>query len=110
MGGSFRPAPDEPARRVLRAFDIRTGKAAWELPQAGPAVTWGGTLTTATGLVFLGEDGGGFMAVDAADGKPLWHFAANANWKASPMTYVFDGRQYVAIAANGTIVAFALQE
>ena len=34
--------------------------------------SWGGTLATATGLVFVGEDGGALMAVDAATGKPLW--------------------------------------
>jgi hypothetical protein len=38
MGGSFRQAPDEPARRILRAIDIHTGKAVWELPQKGAAV------------------------------------------------------------------------
>ena len=26
MGGSFAPAPDEPAQRMLRAIDIQTGK------------------------------------------------------------------------------------
>jgi alcohol dehydrogenase (cytochrome c) len=110
LGGSQQIAPDPAPQRILRALDIRTGKPAWELPQAGPGQTWGGTLATASGLVFVAEDGGAFMAVDAAGGKPLWSFPANANWRASPMTYVFDGRQYVVIAANGTIVAFALQE
>jgi len=110
LGGSQQIAPDPAPQRILRALDIRTGKPAWEMPQAGPAQSWGGTLATASGLVFVAEDGGAFMAVDAADGKPLWSFPANAGWRASPMTYVFDGRQYVVIAANGTIVAFALQE
>ena len=32
MGGTFGAAP-EPAQRVLRAIDIRTGRVAWELPQ-----------------------------------------------------------------------------
>ena len=48
------------------------------------------------------------MAVDAKDGRRLWRFDANAHWKASPMTYVFDNRQYVAIAAGPTIIAFAV--
>jgi hypothetical protein len=30
--------------------------------------------------------------------------------KASPMTYVFDGKQYVAIDAGQTILAFGLYE
>ena len=36
------------------------------------------------------------MAADAATGKPLWSFQTNQNWKASPMTYMFDGKQYIA--------------
>ena len=38
MGGSFSPDPADPGRRVLRAFDIQTGKAVWELPQTGPRI------------------------------------------------------------------------
>jgi alcohol dehydrogenase (cytochrome c) len=100
--------PDEAAQKVLRAIDIQSGKIAWELPQIGDAVSWGGTLSTVTGLVFFGEDSGMFMALDAASGKPLWRFQTNQLWKASPMTYVFDGRQYVAVCAGQNILAFAL--
>jgi alcohol dehydrogenase (cytochrome c) len=111
LGGSQRILQENPTpQRILRALDIRTGKAAWELPQVGPGTTWGGTLTTATGLVIVAEDGGALMAVDAKDGTPLWSFPANASWKASPMTYQFDGRQYVAIAAGGNILSFALRK
>jgi len=49
------------------------------------------------------------MAVDAVDGKPLWHFQMNQSWKASPMTYMFDRAQHIAIAAGSNIIAFALQ-
>ena len=97
-------------QKILRAIDIQTGKIAWELPQIGPADSWGGTLATASGLVFFGEDSGALMAVDASTGKPLWQFQTNQTWKASPMTYVFDGKQYVAVAAGSSIVAFGLME
>ena len=50
--------------------------------------------------MFVGEDGGALMAVDAASGAPLWKFQTNQTWKASPMTYMFDGRQYIAVAAG----------
>jgi alcohol dehydrogenase (cytochrome c) len=96
--------------RILRAIDVQTGKIVWELPQVGPALAWGGTLTTASGLVFVAEDSGAFMAVDATDGKPLWSFQANAMWKASPMTYSFDGKQHLAIAAGSTILSFGIVE
>jgi alcohol dehydrogenase (cytochrome c) len=108
MGGSFRPAPDEPARRVLRAIDFQTGKAVWELPQTGAVNSWGGTLSTAGGVVIFGEDSGALMAADAATGKPLWSFQTSQLWKASPMTYLFDNKQYVAVAAGSNIIAFGL--
>lgn len=107
MGGSFAPAP-EPARRVLRALDVASGNIKWELPQAGRANSWGGVLGTAGNVVFFGEDSGALMAADAETGAPLWRFDANARWRASPMTYMFDGRQYVAVANGSTILAFAL--
>ena len=48
------------------------------------------------------------MAVDATTGTPLWTFQTNATWRASPMTYMFDGRQHIAIAAGANILSFAL--
>jgi len=110
LGGSQRTAPDPVPQRVLKAIDIHTGAVTWELPQPGPGNSWGGTLATATGLVIFGEESGALMAADAVTGKPLWSFQANAGWRASPMTYVFDGRQYVAVAAGSTIIALAIQK
>ena len=110
MGGSFTQAPNEPAQRVLRAIDIQTGKIAWELPQVGPVTSWGGVLSTASGIVIFGEDSGSLMAADAATGKLLWSFQTNQNWKASPMTYAFDNKQYVAVAVGSAIVAFGLPD
>ncbi len=110
LGGAQRGVPGEKPERILRAIDIQTGKIAWELPQVGPATTWGGTLSTAAGLVFFCEDSGAFMAADAETGKPLWSFQTSQYWKASPMTYGFDGKQYLAVAAGSTIFAFGLME
>jgi len=107
MGGSFGPAP-EPARRILRAIDIETGKVKWELPQTGAVESWGGVLSTAGGVVIFAEDSGALMAAEAATGKLLWSFQTSALWKASPMTYMFDNKQYIAIAAGPTIIAFGL--
>jgi alcohol dehydrogenase (cytochrome c) len=110
LGGSQRTAQDPEPQRILKAIDIRTGAIAWTLPQPGPAYSWGGTLTTAGGLVMFGEDGGGLMAADAATGKPLWRVETNQTWKASPMTYMFDGKQLVAAAAGPNILVFAIHE
>jgi len=110
MGGSFVQAPDEPAQRVLRAINIETGSIAWELPQVGPVNSWGGVISTAGGVVFFGEDSGAFMAADAISGKPLWSFPTNQLWKASPMTYSFDNKQFVAVASGSSIIAFGLPD
>ena len=110
LGGSQITASDPKPEHVLRAIDIHTGSIVWELPQPGSAQSWGGTLTTASGLVFLGEESGALMAVDAATGKRLWSVQTNHSWHASPMTYVFDGKQYIAVAAGPNILAFALVE
>jgi alcohol dehydrogenase (cytochrome c) len=110
LGGSQRTAPTPEPQRILKAIDISTGAIAWILPQPGPANSWGGTLTTAGGLVIFGEEGGGLMAADAANGNPLWNFQTNQTWKASPMTYMFDNRQFVAVAAGPIVMAFAIHD
>jgi alcohol dehydrogenase (cytochrome c) len=110
LGGTQRIADDPAPQRLLRAIDIRTGDVRWALPQPGRAQSWGGVLTTATGLVFVAEEGGALLVADATDGTPLWSFPTNQQWRASPMTYRFDGRQYVAIAAGANVIAFALQD
>jgi len=110
LGGTQRTASDPKPQRFLRAIDIRTGAIAWEMAEPGSALSWGGTLTTATGLVFVAEDGGGLMAVDAESGRPRWSFQTNQIWRASPMTYMFDGKQYLAVAAGPNIIALAIAD
>ncbi len=107
-GGATREVTGEPGRKLLRAIDIRTGRIAWEYEQVGPANSWGGVLSTAGELVFFGDDSGAFAAADAKTGKTLWHFHTNQIWKASPMTYAVEGKQYVAVAAGSNILAFGL--
>jgi alcohol dehydrogenase (cytochrome c) len=108
IGGSVLFVPGEKPKKVLRALDIQTGRVAWEFPQSGPGNSWGGVLSTAGGTVFYGDDSGCFAAVDAKSGKRLWCFPVNDLWKASPMTYMFDGKQYVSVAVGATVAAFSL--
>jgi alcohol dehydrogenase (cytochrome c) len=110
LGGAMRSPRDEKPQKILRALDIQTGEAKWELPEVGNGFSWGGTLTTAGGIVIFGEDSGALVAADAKTGKPLWSFQTGALWKASPMTYMFDGKQYVAMAAGSDIMVFGLVE
>ncbi len=109
LGGSQKTSPDPEPQRVLKAIDIHSGNIVWTLPQPGPAQSWGGTLSTSTGLVIFGAEDGALMAADAVTGRPLWSFQTNQSWKASPMTYAFDGKQYIAVAAGPTILAFTLR-
>ena len=103
--------PSNPPEKYLRAIDIETGRIAWEVPQVGaPEGNYSGVLSTAGGLVFYGETGGSFAAVDARSGQTLWHFDTGQEWRASPMTYMVNGRQHVAIASGGNILSFALAD
>ncbi len=103
--------PANPPQKILRALDIQTGKIAWEQVQIGaPESNYTGVLSTAGGLLFYGESGGSFAAADAKSGKTLWHFNTSAVWRASPMTYTVHGKQHIAVAAGGNILAFTLND
>ncbi len=101
-------APGEYGQKILVAYNPQTGKRVWEYPQAGLGQSWGGTMTTAGGLVFFGNDTEAFEAVDAATGKSLWHFTTGQSMHASPMSYAAGGKQYVAIASGSDLFSFAL--
>ena len=109
-GGSARPVAAEQPRKYLRAIDPQTGKIVWEYEQMGPGQAWGGLLASATGLLFVCDDDGSFSALDAKTGESLWHFPLSARWHASPMTYTVDGKQYIAVAVNSSIISFGLIE
>jgi alcohol dehydrogenase (cytochrome c) len=110
-GGTLFSVPGgEPPRRYLRAIEMQTGKIAWEIDQKVPTPNYGGVLSTDGGVVFYSESSGGFAAVDAKTGRTLWHFETSQSPKASPMTYMVGGRQYVAISSGSNVLAFALPE
>jgi len=99
---------NETSVKLLLAFNVESGTLAWKYPQTGRGHSAGGTMSTAGGLVFFGDESGSLEAVDANSGKPLWHFNTGQDISASPMTYAVDGKQYVAIAAGSDIFSFAL--
>lgn len=99
---------DERSQKLLLAFNLDTNSFSWKYLQDGSGHSTGGTMSTAGGLVFFGDDAGSFEAVDAQSGKPLWHFNTGQAMSASPMTYSIGGKQYVAIAAGSDVFSFAL--
>ena len=48
------------------------------------------------------------MALDARSGKPLWKFRTGGVVIAPPITYLLDGKQFVAVAAADALITFAL--
>jgi len=101
-------APTDKAEKILLALSPADGRVVWRYPQVGLGKSWGGTLTTAGGLVFFGDDSESFEAVDASTGRSLWHFNTGQLMRASPMTYAVDGTQYVAISAGSDVFSFSL--
>ena len=95
---------------VIRAIDPATGTRVWEYPLTGPTASWAGTLSTAGGIVFSGDDDKHLIALDATTGSYLWHFNMGQTVDASPITWAHDGRQYVTIVARTDVFTFGLFE
>lgn len=106
LGGIARPSPASEYLGGLRALDPRTGDRRWEFLYRGLATA--GSLSTAGGLVFTGNFEGHALAFDAERGTVLWHVQTGAPVFGSPMTYMVDGRQHVALASGSSVFVFAL--
>ena len=69
-GGGAGPKPAEIGQFFLRAYDPKTGAKKWEYPVVTPtAEAWSGTVSTAGGVVFFGDDQGQLVAVDSRTGR-----------------------------------------
>jgi alcohol dehydrogenase (cytochrome c) len=105
-GGGARNVAGEEAYGAVKALEPETGKLRWEFKLHAPIS--GGLLSTAGGLVFGGNRDGSFFALDAAAGKPLWHFQTGGQIWASPVSFLVAGKQHVAIASGQALFVFAL--
>jgi alcohol dehydrogenase (cytochrome c) len=97
---------------ALVGLDYRTGRVAWrhEYPGLGFLTSaYPGTLSTGGGLVFTGDPAGNLIAFDANSGVPLWH-SRIGNIRNTPITYSLDDRQYILVATDENLFAFALNE
>ncbi|PWT82869.1 MAG: PQQ-dependent dehydrogenase, methanol/ethanol family [Blastocatellia bacterium] len=108
IGGGVRRDGEKPWG-ALRAIDPTTGERRWEFRHASP--TLAGVMSTASGVVFAGNNEGEFMAFDATTGRNLWRYQTGAPiWGAAATTYMIGGRQYVLIPSGTTLTAFALPQ
>ena len=107
-GGPQRPLPADHYQSAIRAIDPRTGDIRWEY-EIQPRST-AGVMATAGDLVFSGTIDGYFFALDAVNGRPLWHMAVGARVHSSPMSFAVDGKQYVTIAAGNVVYTFGLRD
>jgi alcohol dehydrogenase (cytochrome c) len=89
-------------------MDPATGAIKWKFELVSPAPS--GLVSSAGGLVFAGTREGQFIALDARSGKVLWKYQTGATVIAPPITYLFNGRQYVAVESGSTMMTFSLPE
>jgi alcohol dehydrogenase (cytochrome c) len=83
---------------AVKAFDPATGREAWTFATKHPVVS--SLLSTAGGVVFVGESTGEFDALDGRTGKLLWQFNTGSGIHGSAISYSVGGRQYVAISTG----------
>jgi len=108
MSGGMEKLP-EPDYSALRAIDPKTGAIKWEHRFTQSSLA--GVMSTASGLVFAGDQDGYFNAFETRSGKLLWRYRTGSPIHgAAATTYMLDGRQYVLIPSGMTITAFALPE
>jgi lanthanide-dependent methanol dehydrogenase len=80
------------------AWDARTGKIVWSLPEQFSV--WSGALATAGGVVFYGTLEGYLKAVDAKTGKELYKFKTPSGIIGNVTTYEHGGKQYIAVLSG----------
>ncbi len=96
------------SKGLIKAIDYQTGKIRWSHEIGGGAPA--GVLTTDSGLIFTGDDGGNVLALDSNDGKTLWHAGTGGTIATSPITYELDHKQYILTSGGGVLFAWKLPE
>jgi alcohol dehydrogenase (cytochrome c) len=80
------------------ALDVTSGKILWRHRTPSPSNT--AALATAGGVVFGGDWDRHMYAYDASTGKVLWQTRLPTSAQGFPITYLANGKQYVAMPAG----------
>lgn len=87
--------PGKKADGWLGAMDPITGKVKWKVRYELPPLS--SVLTTAGGLVVMGDMTGVIHIYDDENGKELWHFNAGSGVRGGPISYSVNGKQYIVV-------------
>jgi alcohol dehydrogenase (cytochrome c) len=82
----------------LSAFNVDSMEESWSIEQRAPFLT--AALTTAGGLVFIGDYDRYVHAYDVETGEELWRTRLATSAQGFPVSFAIDGEQYVAIPAG----------
>jgi alcohol dehydrogenase (cytochrome c) len=98
---SLRPRPNSDGKYGrIQAINLETHQSVWIERQRAPQTT--GTLATAGGVVFAGALDRVFSAYDDTTGKELWRARLGDVPSNAPISYLANGKQYVAmVVGNG---------
>ena len=96
---SLRPRQDSDGKYGrIQAVNLETRKTVWMERQRAPQTT--GMLATAGGVVFNGSLDRMFKAYDDATGKELWRVRLNDVPGSCPLTFLVNGKQYLAVVVG----------
>lgn len=82
----------------LSALNVDSMEESWSIEQRAPFLT--AALTTAGGLVFIGDYDRYVHAYDVETGEELWRTRLATSAQGFPVSFAIDGEQYVAIPAG----------
>jgi alcohol dehydrogenase (cytochrome c) len=96
---TLRPLPNSDGKYGrIQAVNLATRQTLWTMRQRAPQSS--GVLDTAGGVVFAGALDRRFSAYDDASGALLWETRLTDVPSSAPISYVAQGRQYVAMVVG----------